>query len=87
MLSTFDKAKKRILSKPKDYTYSEAKSLLEHMGFKEFTKGKTTGSRVKFYRQDDEKMIMLHKPHPEDTMKPGAVRFLLEYLVKIGELE
>jgi len=85
-MSTFEKAKKRILSKPKDYTYSEAKSLLKHMGFQEFAKGKTSGSRVKFYREEDEKLILLHKPHPEDTMKPGAVKQLLEFLIEIGEL-
>ncbi len=85
-MSKFEKAKERIKSKPKDYTYAEAKSLLSQMGFVEYHKGKTSGSRVKFYREEDQKIILLHKPHPDDTMKPGAVRDLLEFLVSLGEL-
>lgn len=85
-MSKFEKAKERIKSKPKDYTYAEAKSLLSQMGFVEYHKGKTSGSRVKFYREEDQKIILLHKPHPDDTMKPGAVGDLLEFLVSLGEL-
>lgn len=85
-MSKFDKAKERICSKPKDYTYTEAKILLSQMGFIEYTKGKTSGSRVKFYRASDQKMILLHKPHPGDIMKPGAVKDLLDFLQNIGEL-
>ncbi len=85
-MSKFEKAKERIKSKPKDYTYTEAKSLLSQMGFVEYHKGKTSGSRVKFYREEDQKIILLHKPHPEDVMNPGAVKALLEYLSSLGEL-
>lgn len=86
-MSKYEKAKERILSKPKDYTYSEAKYLLSQMGFVEFNKGKTSGSRVKFYRELDKTVILLHKPHPGDIMKPGSVKQLVEYLEKIGELQ
>ena len=56
------------------------------IGFKEYNKGKTSGSRVKFYREEDKKIILLHKPHPGDIMRVGAVRDLLKYLEGIGEL-
>ncbi len=85
-MSKFDKAKKRILEKPKDYTYTEAKYLLGKMGFEELNKGKTSGSRVRFYREYDKKVILLHKPHPEDEMDRGAVSDLVDYLKEIGEL-
>lgn len=85
-MSKFDKAKKRILEKPKDYTYTEAKYLLGKMDFEEFNKGKTSGSRVRFYRERDKKVILLHKPHPEDEMDRGAVSDLVDYLKEIGEL-
>ena len=85
-MSKFQKAKERILGKPKDYTYSEAKYLLGKMGFEEYNKGKTSGSRVRFYREQDRKVILLHKPHPEDVMDRGAVNGLVEYLKEIGEL-
>lgn len=85
-MSKFEKARERIKSKPKDYTYTEAKSLLSQMGFIEYHKGKTSGSRVKFYRKEDQKIILLHKPHPEDVMKPGAIKELVEFLMDLGEL-
>lgn len=85
-MSKFEKARERILLKPKDYTYTEAKYLLSQLGFEEYNKGKTSGSRVKFYRPRDARIILLHKPHPGDVMKQGAVKQLVEYLVKMGEL-
>ena len=85
-MSKFEKAKERIKLKPKDYTYSEAKALLSQIGFVEYNKGKTSGSRVRFYRRKDQKAILLHKPHPGDVMKPGAVKDLLDFLIDLGEL-
>lgn len=85
-MSKFEKAKERIKQKPKDYTYTEAKALLSQIGFIEYNKGKTSGSRVKFYRKEDQKIILLHKPHPGDIMTPGAVKDLVEFLFDLGEL-
>lgn len=85
-MSKLEKEKMRILQKPKDYTYTEAKAFLKKIGFCEYSKGKTSGSRVKFHRECDGKIILLHKPHPGDVMDPGAVNGLVEYLKGIGEL-
>lgn len=85
-MSKFEKAKERILQKPKDYTYTEARYLLSKMGFEEYNKGKTSGSRVRFFRETDKKVILLHKPHPEDEMDRGAVSDLIDYLKGMGEL-
>ena len=85
-MSQLAKAKARIRSKPKDYSYTEAKFLLSQLGFVEYNKGKTSGSRVKFYREKDQKIILLHKPHPADIMRPGAIRDLLKFLLDLGEL-
>lgn len=85
-MSRFDKARQRLLSKPKDYTYSEAKWFLEQLGYVEFNKGKTSGSRVKFYRKSDGASILLHKPHPGDVMKPGSVSDLVDHLKEVGDL-
>ena len=85
-MSRLEKHLKRIISIQKDYTYSEAKTLLSELGFKEFNKGKSSGSRVKFCRKNDMKVILLHKPHPGDNMKVGAVKTLLKFLKEIGEI-
>ena len=71
---------------PKDYTYSEARSLLFRLGYQESNKGKTSGSRVLFYREKDRSIIMLHKPHPTDVMSPGATKSLEETLERNGDI-
>lgn len=85
-MSKIEKAKARLRLRPKDYTYTEARTLLFQMGFVEYNKGKTSGSRVKFYREEDRKIILLHKPHPGDVMKQGAIRELIQFLQELGEL-
>ncbi|MBR2207555.1 MAG: type II toxin-antitoxin system HicA family toxin [Synergistaceae bacterium] len=79
-MSKLEKAKERLKRIPKDYTYSEAKALLLRLGFMEFNKGKTSGSRVKFYRVIDGKSILLHKPHPSDIMDVNSVMDIIEIL-------
>ena len=85
-MSKMDKAKDRLLLRPKDYTYSEARYLLSQLGFEEFNKGKTSGSRVKFYRASDQRIILLHKPHPGDVMSIGAIKDLAARLEETGEI-
>lgn len=85
-MSKLEKYKNRIRSLPKDYTYSEAKILLTKLGFVEFQKGKTSGSRVKFFRKSDQKIILLHKPHPGDVMKIGTTKNLKKMLEEMGDL-
>ena len=85
-MSRLDKAKERLKSIPKDYTYSEARTLFLQLGFTESMKGKTSGSRVKFYREADGEIVLLHKPHPSDIMKYKSVYGLAKYLSRIGEL-
>lgn len=85
-MTVLDKAKKRLVSLPRDYTFSEARQLLTHLGFVEYQKGKTSGSRVMFYRQADNVKILLHKPLPGDVMSTANTRDLCEKLIELGEL-
>ena len=85
-MSQLEKAKNRIRSCPKDYTYDEARALLTKLGFQESNKGKTFGSRVCFFRPSDNRVIMLHKPHPQPTMQAYAVRELKSILESAGDL-
>lgn len=85
-MSRLKKAKERILKIPTDYTYQEAGYLLGKLGFTECNKGRTSGSRVIFYRESDKRVIMLHKPHPGDIMDRGAVHDMVKKLKEMGEL-
>lgn len=85
-MSQLEKLKQRIKKIPKDFTYNEAKNLLMSLGFREYNKGKTSGSRVMFFREEDKAIIMLHKPHPGNEMPTYAVKDIVKYLKEIGEL-
>ena len=52
-MSKKDKLIERLKSKPKDFTYNEAKVILNSFGFIENNKGKTSGSRVVFVKDND----------------------------------
>jgi hypothetical protein len=84
-MSKLEKEIERLKSKPKDYTYEEAKSLLNKLGYIENNKGKTSGSRVTFVNKNNMK-IDLHKPHPSNIVKLYKVRNILEKLKERGEI-
>ena len=85
-MSRSEKAKDRLKSVPKDYTFTEAENLLNSLGFERYNKGKTSGLRVMFIRKRDQLSILLHKPHPGNEMKAYAVRSLLNFLIEAGEV-
>lgn len=76
----------RLLSRPSDYTFTEAEALLKNMGFERSNKGNTSGSRVMFFRQSDGAKITLHKPHPGDIMKRYAINQLIDNLKGRGDI-
>ncbi len=82
-MSRIEKEIERLKSKPKDFTYDEAKRILNKFGFIEYNKGITSGSRVDFINKNNEK-IELHKPHPKNVLKPYQINILLK---KLKELE
>ena len=58
-----EKLIQKLKSKPKDFTFDEAETLLKYLNYVRSNKGKTSGSRVMFINEDHE-AILLHKPHP-----------------------
>lgn len=83
-MSKLEKEVDRLKSKPKDYTYDEAKSLLNKLGFYENNKGKTSGSRVEFKDTNGRKIVM-HKPHPRNIIKEYQIKEIL-YILKDMEV-
>lgn len=68
----------RLKGKPKDFTFDEMRNLLELLEFKLSTKGRTSGSRVKF--EKDCVSIYLHKPHPRKELLEYQIKHVLEIL-------
>ena len=68
IMSKKEKLFKKLLSRPSDFTFKEAESLLGHFGYYIAKTGKTSGSRVSFTDGKGD-YIRLHKPHPRNTLK------------------
>lgn len=81
-MSKKEKLLNRFLQRPKDFSYSELKVLLDAMGYQEFNKGKTSGSRVAFINKNSNHIIRLHKPHPKNILKMYQIDLILEELKK-----
>lgn len=78
-VSRQEKLLKRFLAKPKDFTWSELKTLLSGLGYEEVSSGKTSGSRRRF-THPTRGPIMLHKPHPDETLKAYQVTQIITFL-------
>lgn len=85
-MSKLEKEIKRLQSKPKDFTYDEAKKLLNKLGYFEDNKGKTSGSKVMFEKRNNKK-IEIHKPHPSKVLKPYQINIILKCLEEDKEYE
>ena len=83
-MSQKDKLIVRLKSKPKDFTFDEAKSLLDSYGYVMSTTGKTSGSRVCFIR--GKKIFRMHKPHPRKELLSYQIKELIDELKQEGLL-
>lgn len=74
-----EKLIERLKSKPKDFTFDEAETLLGCLSYTRSNKGKTSGSRVIFCSKYHAS-ILLHKPHPNKELKNYQIQQLIEVL-------
>ena len=80
-----EKLIERLLSQPKDYSFSELTALLGRMGYTLSGTSKTGGSRVRFENEEGD-YIRLHKPHPRNILKPYQVNDIINALNERGLL-
>lgn len=81
-MGKLEKLIERLKSNPKDFTFDEMQSLLLALGFELSNKGKTSGSRVKFFK--DGICIILHKPHPRKELLSYQIKQVIETLSEEG---
>jgi len=82
IMSKKDKLIKRLLKKPKDFTFDEMESLLSYFDY-ELKQG-GTGSGVKFIKVGSNDVINFHKPHPNGILKRYVLDQVIEKLRKDG---
>jgi len=80
-MGTKEKLQKKLLSKPKDFKWSDLTTLLTHYGYREI---KGSGSKRKFYLETPRSIISLHKPHPGEIVKGYVIKEVIIALKNIG---
>ncbi len=81
-MSKKEKLIARLKSRPNDFTFEEAQTLLGLLGFEMSNKGRTSGSRVMFVKGDTP--IILHKPHPRKELLEYQIKSIIEVLTEEG---
>jgi len=79
-MSKKEKLLERLKSKPKDFKYSELRTVLISLGYGESNKGGTSGSSVSFININLASVILLHKPHSPDLLKNYQLKAIIEEL-------
>ncbi|OOH90551.1 HicA [Pasteurellaceae bacterium 15-036681] len=65
------------------FVWTDLVTLLAQLGYE---KREMAGSRVRFFNLDLNHTIMLHKPHPENYIKGGALKSVKQALQQEGLL-
>ena len=69
----------KLLNPDTVFTFTELKSLMNSLGYTQNDMGKTSGSRVRFFRSSDERVLILHKPHPGDDLKSYQKKQIIQF--------
>lgn len=77
-MGKIEKLIERLKSNPKDFTFEELETLLLALGFQLSNKGRTSGSRVKFFKGSI--FIILHKPHKRKELLTYQIKQIVEIL-------
>lgn len=65
------------------FNWKDLITLLAQLGYE---KQEMSGSRVRFYNTRTQHMIRLHKPHPDNHIKGGALKDVRQQLKQEGYL-
>ena len=67
----------------KVFPWNEFVTLLAQLGYEQ---KEMAGSRVRFYHREKDALLLLHKPHPENELKGGALKSVKSHLKQEGWL-
>ena len=85
-MTQVEKLRAMLMEMPRTFRFRDFTRIMEHLGYELDQKGSTSGSRVRFYRARDGRMLIMHAPHPSDEMSRGAVRAAVRFLHGEDEL-
>ncbi len=78
-----EKFLQKLRNSKKTFPWRDLCSLLSSLGYE---KKEMAGSRVRFYNKSLSSLLLLHKPHPENEIKGGALKSVKSKLTEDGFL-
>ena len=85
-MSKKEKAQKRLLSKPKDYTIDELDTLMMMSNCQKANRGKTSGSAIEYIHTKTQMALYLHSPHPRRELKEYMLVKAINFLKSVDEI-
>jgi hypothetical protein len=82
-MSSKEKLLDRLLSRRKDFSWSDLQTLMRHLGYEEKT---GSGSRRKFIHTETKRIVSLHKRHPDNTLLDYQIKEVLNFLKQEGNI-
>jgi len=82
-MSRKEKLGRRLLNRPRDFTWDELTGLLKGFGYEALKPGKSGGSRGRFVHETAPP-ITLHKPHPGNIVKMYVIDDVVAVLKQEG---
>ena len=82
-MSKREKLLSRLDAANTTFPWSDLETLMIQLGYEQQEKA---GSRVRFYNAATGHMLRLHRPHPENTIKGGALKAIRQALKLEGYL-
>jgi hypothetical protein len=83
-MSKKEKLIERLLTMPNDFTFDEMVTVLSYFGYK-LMQG-SSGSGVKFIKDESNEVINFHRPHPNGILKKYILVQVIDKLRKDGAL-
>lgn len=83
-MSQSAKLLKKLLGKPKDFTWDELATLLTGLKFEIIN---NSGSSRKFYNKDKNAVIFMHQPHPKNVLKTYQILEVIKVLKESGYIK
>ncbi len=81
-MSKKEKLHQRLFSKPKDFTWDEAVTLMGHHGF--VLLPNSGSSHVKFFNPETKSVFSTYRPHPNPTLRMHQIKNFIVLLESIG---
>lgn len=79
-MTRVEKLLANLLSVPNTFDFNDFARVMQYLGYELDQKGRTSGSRVRFYRESDGRILIMHSPHPSNEMTRGAVKAAVRFL-------